>query len=406
MIDVASAIFIVGVIMLLAFLGDWIFKKTDIPSVVWLLIFGLVLGPILNLVNGESFLGLSQYIGAIAITIILFDGGMNLDLENLIKGAPRGLLLSIVSFVISVATVTVIMNILGNSIINGILLGAIIGGTSSPIVIPIARKLRSLKDRSKAMMLIESAITDPLCIVVVIALMFMITAGAGIEVGLQSLVTVFSIGAILGILAGFIWLPLMHAIRKEEFAYVLTLGVSLLIYASTSMVVGGAAGIGAGAIAVLLFGIVLGNGKKIIGKFTKRTEGFEIDKTTKEFHNLITFFMRTFFFVYLGMIVSFTNIDFIFIGIVLALGLVAIRPLAVKIATFGSKFEKGEKQIMSLLIPRGLAAAVLAYIPISYYLPNTNGFVDIAFTVILTTTIVATIGVALINHIEKRKNYA
>ena len=389
--------------MMLSFFANWIFKKTDIPSVIWLLICGLTIGPILNLVDAGLFLKVSDYVGAIAIAIILFDGGLNLDIEKLTKGAPRGLLLSVTSFLISVASVTFIMTLLGFGMLNGVLLGAIIGGTSAPIVIPIAKKLRGLKDRAKTMLSIESAVTDPLCIVLAIAIIFMITTGSGIEVAFQSLASIFSIGAVVGIVAGLIWLPLMHSIRREEFAYVITLGVSFLLFAGTAMLIGGSAGIGSGSITVLIFGIVLGNGEKLT-KFMSSGEGIKIDKTTKEFHNLITFFMQTFFFVYLGIIVSFTQLDYILIGGVLTLALFAVRPMAVMIATAHSDFEREERQIMSLLIPRGLAAAVLAYIPITYGIQGSEAFADIAFTVILATTLIATIGITVIDFMEKRKN--
>jgi len=406
MIDVSFAILIIGAIMILAFFTDWIFKKTDVPSVIWLLLFGLALGPILKLVDPESFLQISDYVGSIAIAIILFDGGLNLDFSELIKGAPRGLLLALTSFIFTVGITALIMALLGYNWLNGVLLGAIIGGTSSPIVIPIAQKLKSLQERAKTVLSIESAVTDPLCIVVVIAVIFAIVTGSGVETAFQSLASVFSIGAIVGIISGLIWLPLMHAIRKEEFAYVLTLGVSLLLFAGAGMLIEGPVGIGAGSIAVLIFGIVLGNGRKITQFISKESEGIKMDKTTKEFHNMITFFISTFFFVYLGIIVSFTQINFILIGGVLTLALFAIRPLAVMIATAHSDFEREDRQIMSLLIPRGLAAAVLAYLPIAYNLPDTNGFADVAFTVILATTIIATIGIAVIDYLERRRSVA
>ncbi len=106
-----------------------------------------------------------------------------------------------------------------NSLMIGLILGAIVGGTSSPIVIPLACKLKNLQEKTKMALSIESIITDPLCIVVVLAVVLMINTTGGIDLGLgaRNLVSTFSIGAVLGLVLGLCWLYPMHKIRKEEF---------------------------------------------------------------------------------------------------------------------------------------------------------------------------------------------
>jgi cell volume regulation protein A len=137
-------------------------------------------------------------------------------------------------------------------------------------------------------------------------------------------------------------------------------------------------------------------------------KGFEMDDETKQFHALTSFVIRTFFFVYLGIIVSFQNINYILIGIIILLALLGVRYIAILISTYKGNFERDDMQTMMVLMPRGLAAAILAikFGPefVDRYMPGSEGlFKDVAFVVILGTAIITTIGVSIICHNEMKK---
>lgn len=402
-IPVIPSVSLLSLIFLLGFLGDWIFKKTNVPALIWLILFGLFIGPISGMLGIDFIELLTSFAGlfsTLAVVIILFDGGINMDLYKLFKGAPRGLFMSITTFILSILTVGLVMWIIGFRIEDALLLGAIVGGTSSPIVIPIINRIRDLKENTRIILSIESAITDAMCIVFAMALIQLVlmqnvimgTGGLGIV--LKELASTFSIGAMFGIFMGLMWTPIMHRILKEDFSYVVTLGVLLLVYISTASIVGETGGTAAGAIACFMFGIVLGNGKKIFSIIQYKNMGFEMDIRTKEYHGLIAFFMRTFFFVYLGIIVTISNIEMIVLGIFIAFVLFLIRPFTVALTTRGSNyFKKLDRDIMIIMMPRGLAAAVLALLP--YQMTGNimyKSFADTVFVVILMTTIISTIG--------------
>ncbi len=423
MLDVTLALIILGMIMLLGFVGNFIFNRTQIPSIVWLLVFGLIVGFIFNVRNIDPSLlmTVSKFFAAIAIVIILFDGGINTDIYQLFKGAPRGLLLSVSAFSLSIlATMLIVVALsatiipsipLENSVTIGIIMGAIVGGTSSPIVIPLVSRLKNLKEKTKMALSIESIITDPLCIVVVLAAFYMITFAGSIDLsmGIRNLVSTFSVGAVMGFILGLCWLPIMNKVRKEQFSYVITLAVVFLVYSLTTLLVGvEKGGEGAGAIACLVFGLVLGNGKKVLKMIDYGGTGFEMDEETKHFHSLISFIIRTFFFVYLGMMVSFQKIEFILFGIAILLALLAMRYIAILISTYRGKFKEEDKQTMIVMMPRGLAAAILAlnFGPglIEELMPGMEGFFkDIAFVIILGTAILCTVGVSMIGYYGKKK---
>ena len=78
-----SALISLGAILFLGFIGNYIFNKTQIPSIIWLLLFGLFVGVVFNVqaINENLLTQFSAIFGAIAIIIILFDGGINTDLH-------------------------------------------------------------------------------------------------------------------------------------------------------------------------------------------------------------------------------------------------------------------------------------------------------------------------------------
>ncbi len=432
--DLIAGLITLGFILILGFIGNYIFNKTQIPSIVWLLLFGLIIGSFFKVQEFQNLYpslldDVSGFIGAIAIIIILFDGGINTDIYQLFKDAPRGLLLTITSFSFSfIATLLIIVglefagvvDLNGHGYIIGAVLGAIIGGTSSPIVIPLVNRLKNIHDNTKMVSSIESIITDPICIVIVFAIYYMvfIVRDLNLLIGVGNLVKTFSVGIVLGAVLGLIWLFIMNKVRKEQFSYVMTLAIIFLVYSFTAVIVGtNEGGQGAGAIACLMFGLVLGNGKKILKMINYKHKGFELDEGTKQFHGLTSFVIRTFFFVYLGMIVTFKSLNFIIIGIIILLVLLIIRYLAIYISTYKGCFEINDKQVLTVMMPRGLAAAILAisFTPLmlgagTSTIPGYNFgiemqgiFMDIAFVVILGTAIITTIGVSVICHCEMKK---
>ncbi|MCK4996598.1 MAG: cation:proton antiporter, partial [Thermoplasmatales archaeon] len=297
-ITVIDTLIVLGFIMVLGFISNYIFNKTQIPSIVWLLLFGLFVGIIFNIqeINQQLLRQVSSLFGAVAIIIILFDGGINTNIYQLFRGAPRGLLLTVSGFCLSfIATFLVIIGLEyagiidfgGHGLVIGAVLGAIVGGTSSPIVIPLAYRLKNLQEKTKTVSSIESILTDPLCIVVVFAIYYMVfTVGElNLLLGIGNLVKTFSVGIVLGITFGLIWLFIMNRIRREQFSYIITLAVVFLVYSFTALIVGTSeGGEGAGAIACLMFGLVLGNGKKILKMVNYQGKGFEMDEETKQFH--------------------------------------------------------------------------------------------------------------------------
>jgi len=381
-IDVLGLLVLFGTTVVIGYVGSVIFDKTRIPDIIWLILFGIIVGPLFSFIEREIFINISPLLAALALLIILFDAGLNLDFFKLLRNTPRSLLLSVVNILIAIPIVAFVsVYFLGLSLLSGLLLGAMLGGTSSPVVISIVNKLRT-REKVKTILMLESIITDPLVIIVSIALLNLIVPINQNYSPLQGLLGTFSIGAMLGLITGLVWLFVLDKIKDRPFDHMLTLAIVFLLYALVE-----SSG-GSGPISAFAFGVVLGNGKKFC-EMLKFRKIFTVSRIMRTFQDEVTFFIKSFFFVYLGLIVV-LNREYILYGVIISFILILTRIASVKIASVRFNIEAIERKIMSAMVPRGLAAAVLAQLPMSYGLPNAEIFSNVVLVVILTTVLYST----------------
>ena len=393
-IDPFSILILFSLTIVVGYVGSYIFSKTRIPDVILLLFFGMIVGPLFHLVDTAIFLTISPFLAALAILIILFDAGLNMDFYQMVHSFSRSMFLAVLEILLGIVVVAFVsMQLFGFDLLRGMLLGTILGGTSSTIVIVVVSRLK-MNEKAKTFLNLESIITDPMVVVIAIVLIGMITQSA-VQSPVNSILATFSIGAVLGILAGVIWLIVLYRLHGRPFDYMLTLAVLFLLYTFVESTGG------SGAIAALLFGLVLGNGltfSKILK--SKKREGF--GHLLRTFQSEVSFFIRSFFFVYLGLIVS-INPTYLIYGIGISVLLIITRIAAVQLSTIKMGLTKLEKNISMHMAPRGLATAVLAQLPISYGIAGAQIFSDIAFVVILATMIYTTIAVKICSKEKKPK---
>ncbi|MBU3904549.1 MAG: cation:proton antiporter [Nanoarchaeota archaeon] len=381
-----------SITIFLGYIGNLIFERTKIPDIVWLLLFGLFVGPIFNLIDTTMFVKISPLFGAVALLIILFDAGLNMNFYTMIKEFPRATTLAIIGMISSMAVVGLVSIYMFNfDIYTGIMIGAILGGISSPIVISIVSGLE-LNGKVKTILELESILTDPLCIIVTIALIQLIVSSFAGNI-VHDIIASFSIGIVIGSIVGLIWLSILHILRKRPFGYMITLAILLILYAFVETIAG------SGAIAALFFGLVLGNGRLItkVLKF-KRTIG--IKPFIRTFHREMSFFIRSFFFVFLGLIVE-INMTYVMYGVVIAAILILLRIIVAQISMIGSGITKAELNIMRIMTPRGLAAAVLAQLPLQAGIVGGNLISNIVFVVILITVLYASFAIRFVYKTPK-----
>ncbi|MBI4170251.1 MAG: cation:proton antiporter [Candidatus Aenigmarchaeota archaeon] len=381
-VNALEILMLFAITIFVGYVGSLIFNKTKISDVIWLILFGILIGPVLHLVDRALFVTISPFLAAVALLIILFDAGLNMDFYQLVRGAPRSMLVGILDVLFGMLVVGFIATwFFGFDLLLGLLLGAILGGTSSAVVVAIVSRL-NISQNVKTLLNLESIFTDPLVIVVSIALINIIVANSSYS-ALQGILAAFSVGAVIGVMLGIVWLFILEKLKGKPFDYMLTLAALLLVY----VLVESAAG--SGAIASLFFGIVLGNGATIsrMLKIRRRTGA---NPMLRSFHMEVSFFIRSFFFVFLGIIVL-INPTYIVYGLAIAASLIIIRLASIQIGTHGMFMSRTDKNLARVMAPRGLAAAVLAQLPVSAGIKEAAIFSDIIFVVILATVMYTTI---------------
>lgn len=386
--EIFSIFIIAGIVIFFGFIGDSIFKRTNIPDVLLLILIGMLLGPIFKIISIEFFSPVVTLFTTFALVFILFEGAVNINVRYLIRGMPRGFLLTILSFVMSVVVITLV-SLAFLPLHQSLLLGTILGGTSSAVVIPMVRRLKMGKGAS-SVAVIESAITDVLCIICVLTLINIINLGKfNFPQTLNTLLSSFTIALTLGVVAGFIWLSCLKKMGEYAKSYMATIAFLLILYGIADYIIGISGG---GAIAAFAFGLVLGNSKKVFSDVSKEKVGMTTSK--RFFYSEISFFLRSFFFVYLGLLVGFPGYTLFFISLGLVLVLFMVRPLAV--SAISRKMRRKDKAFLEVLIPKGLVAVVLAQLALQYSIPHAAQFTSIVPLVIFFSILLCTIFVFLV----------
>jgi potassium/hydrogen antiporter len=398
--SVSLALMISALIILIGFLANYFFNKTGFPDMLILIFLGAVFGPILGVFDPTAVKSFAPYIAALALAYIIFDGGMGLNIKQVLYNSPKAVLLAVLGFVFSVLGVAAFMMYAFNMpLLYGLLFGSIFGGSSSVVVVSLASKIK-ISEKGSTILILESAITDIFSIVISIAIIdILVTGEANVSAIGLGIAGKFLIGLIIGLALGFAWLFALKKVSSLPFSYMLTLGIVLLGYAATESLGG------SGVLCVLLFGLILGNEREFFKFFRKNIEAnpndgkilLSVSRGLKRFEAEVAFLISTFFFVFLGIIATVSSLTVLLSGVVLSVIMLVTRFGAVWLTTVKSSLKK-ERNMMTVILTRGLATAVLATLPAQYGLSYSDLFVDLAVVVIVTTAIMATIGSIVISR--------
>ena len=387
------AFVVAGLILIIGYAGDYFFKRKRIPDILILIIIGLLLGPVFRVVKPGVLDPVSDIFAALALVIILFDGGLNLSLYRVLKESPRAIALAGLGVTVSAVLTMIFMFYTYHwSLIDGLLLGTIIGGTSSSVVIPLISR-EKMSTKTKTLLSLESAFTDALVVVLAIVILQIVTTGVGSSISEVSgaILAEFSIGAVIGAIAGIAWLRFLGSVKKQIYNDILTLSIVILFYSLVEAVGG------SGAIFALTFGLVLGNGKDVC-RMLRMKETLQVTRMMKTFMAEMSFFMKTFFFVYIGLIFTFTNYTTVLYGILLSFILLGGRYLSAWVVSMKSAVLRENINLVSIMLPRGLAAAVFVEILKSFNVPYLDTYANIIITVIMTTVIIGSVGSSIIRR--------
>lgn len=392
-VDPLPVLATLGGIIGLGFLGYLLFERTRITDVLLLILVGVLVGPVFGIFSVQGFQDATTFVGALALVVIMFDGGLGLRLKDLALSFGRAAVLAVLGLALTVAAIAAVGHYaMGLPWPAAALLGMVLGGTSGIIVLPtLARSRASVA--TKTLLNVESALTDVVCVIGVVTLVGVLAVSATLDAGslssaAKAVAASFSVAIIAGLAVGFVWLRFLRALDGKKNAYMATLSAVLLLYVGTE-VIGGS-----GAIAALAFGIVLGNGVDLMRRLG--IQGRAFTDRQRDFQGEITFLVRAFFFVYLGVILDpavLTDRTFLLHGALLVAAIVAARLLATWLSMLGDTQSRGDRGLIAFLLPRGLAATVLAGMPLAAGIPGTEAFLSYAFVVVAVTNVIGTLAV-------------
>ena len=382
--DAVLALLAAGSIIVIGFAASLLFERTKVPEHLFLIVLGLVLGPLtaaalgVVLIPAASLAAVAPYLTALALMIILFDGGLNLSFASLRGRVAITLFHTLAAFVATVILVAFLAGaVLGYPWEVGFLLGGILGGISGAVVIGLVRRM-SLSEETKALLTLEAALTDVLGVVVVLATIDYISAGPGhtLWTPLLSLARSISIAAPAGAVTGLAMLFALLRLEGKPYGFMLSIGVLLILYGLVELVGGN------GPMAAFSYGLVLGNRESFARTIRGRVDPVS-DQRFKQFHGEITFLMRTFFFVFLGLAFtirfegpwtvqtslpgfSLLNGTFWLLLLGVLLFFLTIAAVRAAVSTVTNAFLGGtprERTVLTAMMDRGLTAAVLAALP-------------------------------------------
>jgi NhaP-type Na+/H+ or K+/H+ antiporter len=330
----------------------------------------------------------------VTLAIILFEGGLHITIETLRKSITGTTAITVANFVVITAICIVIMKFFaGFSFLESCMLGAILGGTSSAVVIPFTNYL-NIRNDTKAILALESAISDVLCIVVLLALLDVVKLqefNIGHVVG--NLFASFLIAIIIGVAAGVWWSSIYHKIASIKSVFI-TPAFVFIVFGFVSLL-----GF-SGAIAALALGLTLGNlnyfkAEKILPFLGDDVTQVELTPVETEFFAQLVSLLKTFFFIYIGISIHFTNMEIIYLGAAITL-LIYLARIVIVWFTIPRNIPASDAAIVGIMEPKGLAAAVLASLPLEAGMAAGQTIQDVTYIIIFFSILVCSILVFLL----------
>ncbi len=342
----------IALIIIIGYISEVIFKITRFPEVVIMILIGVLLVPIGHILPSAytiTLRSLAPLFGSIALIMIMFSSGKLVRLKNKRLEGSVGLWLALTDIALSMAVVSAFMYFVFKwPLVDGALLGAVLGETSTVMVLPFIRRIK-IDSELYNILVAETTFNSIVCILAFYVLLDIITGTLSATSYVQYIVSYLSIAVFLGAVAGIFWIFMMSTIKGAR-SYLATFAVVVLLYALVDLLSGAA------VLAVLVFAILIGNGEAVarylnFGKYKEPKESKIVERE-------LEFLVRTFFFVFIGMISVLSVTYFLYALIAVAL-LMLIRKIQVRFLMDGMQ---QYKKIVYAMVPRGLTVAVLASI--------------------------------------------
>jgi potassium/hydrogen antiporter len=406
-----------SLILFFGAVAEFLFKKTRVPDILLLILLGFGIGPHgLNYITPAQVSSYAPVFTTFALLFLLYDGAFNIDLASFARGLTKSLGITWFNFLLSSGIVAGIMYFFHFDPLMSIMVGFILGGVSSAFVIPILKQMK-VQGETYSVLALESAMTDVFCIVFALTVLEIMKINTfDLQIMTSKIASLFAVAGFIGIVAGIIWIILVIHIFKEHKSYMITVAYLVLVYVIAEFLNGN------GAIAALFLGLVLRNSKqltmifggivdkkaidtieknskkskKIMKKVKELKQEYSVHVTTPSeefFYDQISFLLKTFFFVYIGLLLNINDTKAMIIAGVISIAILITRMLSHFIT---KSFNSYDRRLISSIFARGLASAAIAQILVLNNLPQAELVTNIIYGVISFTIILSSFSVFML----------
>lgn len=345
-------LFGIASVLVLGITAQWLAWRLNLPSILVLLIFGVVAGPITGLLNPDQLFGSILFpMVSISVAIILFEGGLTLKFSELleIRRVVRNLI-TIGAFITwSISSISAYL-ILELPINIAILLGAILVVTGPTVIIPLLRHVQPLP-RVGSVSRWEGIIIDPVGATLAVLVFEAILIGdlqTATSQALTGFLTTILVGLLLGGLGAIFIVVFLKRYWAPDFLQnPLVLMVVILIFSISNQLQAES-----GLLGVTIMGIGLAN------------QRFVAVKHIIQFKENLRVLLISGLFILLAARLEITQIDnldrqsFFFLATLIVLA----RPISVLISSIGSKLNWRERLFLCWMAPRGIVCAAIVSI--------------------------------------------
>lgn len=370
--------------------AQWLAWYLKQPSILFLLLIGIVIGPVLGWFNPDQALGDMLFpLVSLGVAVILFEGSLTLEFHEVKRHGQVVQKLVSVGVLITIAIVGLSAYLLFDmEPLIALLFGALVCVTGPTVISPILRSLRANKNISNVLRW-EGIIVDPIgAIAVVLVYEYIISGGSGegaLILFSKILLTSFAMGFVgAAVLASLIkkhWIP-------EYLRNVFTLAYVLLLFSISNHIEHES-----GLLTVTILGVALANWR-----------GFP-KSDIQDFKEPLSIMLISVLFIVLAARLEMESIRLMGYKslILLAIVMVVARPVSVWVSSIGSKLKSNEKLMISSIGPRGIVAAAMSSLFAlrleEYDMAGTEFLVPLAFIVIIGTVMIQSLSAAWIGNL-------
>lgn len=374
-----------SILLLLSVLASRASAKLGVPALLLFLAIGMLAGSEGPGGIGFDHPGLAQSLGVVALTIILFAGGLDTHWFDIRPVIWKGILLSTVGVCLTTGLVAwFAAAFLGFTLLEGLLLGAIVSSTDAAAVFTVLRTRHTrLRSKLTALLELESGSNDPMSVFLTVGMITLLTRA---DTSAMTLFPMFLQQMILGGLLGYGLAKLMvvlvnrAGLEHDGLYAVLGLAMALFVYGLTTSIGG------SGFLAVYVAALILAKSEVSYREYLTR------------FYDGQAWLMQILMFLTLGLQVFPSRIvPVIGMGLVLSLFLMFFaRPVSVFLALAGSDLSTQEKVLISWGGLRGSVPIILATFPMIAGVPKAEVIFNLVFFIVLTSALLQGTTVSLV----------